>query len=220
MHICHVALAWLWLGPLLNPAESLSSLIRGLHHAPVSLGKRWLSSWEPSGEERGRNCVLAGVELSAHKYTHEGAGWKSFKSCFVSLDEGGGCESLVWMCQSVRGRPSAQIPREKATSPRSDCFLCISKCVLCWNGSSPIVVPSSSIYTWGYQQQWGFNAWMWGSRDHKELDLWSWRGEVKSTSRRIQADSSVIVFPGLCAAMLLLQLRGMHRSLLAGGDAR
>lgn len=98
MHICHVALAWLWLGPLLNPAELLSSLIRGLHHAPVSLGKRWLSSWEPSGEERGRNCVLAGVELSAHKYTHEGAGWKSFKSCFVSLDEGGGCESLVWMC--------------------------------------------------------------------------------------------------------------------------
>lgn len=36
----------------------------------------------------------------------------------------------------------------------------------------------------------------------------------------IQADSSVIVFPGLCGALLLLQLRGMHRSLMAGGDAR
>lgn len=92
-------------------------------------------------------------------------------------------------------------------------FSCSSKCLLCWNESVPVWVPSSPIYTCGYQLQWGFNAWVSVAGCGvggvtRSLICKAGREKSNPQAGGIQANNSVIPFSGLCHAVLPLQPQG------------
>lgn len=167
--------------------------VGGLQHAPVSAGKGWLFSCVPLGEEEGRTGT--GLDLSAHPYAHQRGGQRSFKSCSVTLDEDGGCESLI----------CSQKPRSDYGTLISPPFFHTAASACCARGAGMGQSPAA-LLTPGATSGSGVSMPGCGVGEVSRSLICGAGGDKSNPlAGGIQADKSAIAFPGLHRAVLLLQ---------------